>query len=141
VTAWAASVRRHKPAARTPAVVVSERKPRDSPQFHWVNTILGNLKTALRGAFHSLSRTKHADSRLCAFAYRFNRRFDLRNLLLRLIVDIARCPACRIRTIRGGAEERYQSGSHLPRRGFNKELMFTEIYTAKELCDACAKSS
>jgi hypothetical protein len=38
----------HKP------VVVGERKPRDLPQFLWVNTVLGNLKNTLAGAYHSL---------------------------------------------------------------------------------------
>ena len=85
-------------------IVVGERKPRDLPQFQWVNTILGNLKTTLHGAFHSLDWAKHADTYLGAFAYRFNRRFDLRDLLARLIVDVAQCPARQIRSIRGGAE-------------------------------------
>lgn len=88
-------------------VVVGHSKPRDLPQFHWVNTILGNLKTTLHGAFHSLNWARHADSHLAAIACRFNRRFDLRDLLARLIVDVSRCPACRIRTIRGGAEAHY----------------------------------
>ena len=88
-------------------IVVGNLKPRDLPQFLWVNTILGNLKTTLHGAFHSLGWAKHADSHLAAFAYRFNRRFDLRNLLARLIVDVARCPALRIPAIRGGAEAHY----------------------------------
>ena len=35
-------------------VVVGALKPRDLPQFKWVNTVLGNLKTTLAGAFHSL---------------------------------------------------------------------------------------
>jgi len=87
--------------------VVGTRKPRDLPQFQWVNTILGNLKTSLHGAFHSLGWAKHADTYLAAFAYRFNRRFNLRDLLARLIVDVARCPAIKIRVVRGGAEAHY----------------------------------
>ena len=87
--------------------VVGTRKPRDLPQFKWVNTILGNLKTSLHGAFHSLAWAKHADTYLAAFTYRFNRRFDLRDLLARLVVDTARCPAIKIRVIRGGAEAHY----------------------------------
>jgi hypothetical protein len=85
-------------------IVVGDRKPRDLPQFQWVNMILGNLKTTLHGEFHSLGWAKHADSHLAAFAYRFNRRFDLRDLLARLIVDVARCTARQIPAIRGGAE-------------------------------------
>ena len=30
--------------------VIGKRKPRDLPQFKWVNTVLGNLKTMLPGA-------------------------------------------------------------------------------------------
>ena len=88
-------------------IVVGNRKPRDLPQFQWVNTILGNLKTTLHGAFHSLAWAKHADSHLAAFAYRFNRRFDLRGLLAQLIVDVAHCPPRQIPAIRGGAEAHY----------------------------------
>lgn len=87
--------------------IVGPRKPRELPQFTWVNTILGNLKTSLHGAYHSLAWAKHADSYLAAFAYRFNRRFDLRGLLARLIVDVARCDRHPIREIRGGAEAHY----------------------------------
>jgi transposase-like protein len=88
-------------------VVVGDRKPRDLPQFAWVNTILGNLKTSLHGAYHSLGWAQHADTYLAAFAYRFNRRFDLRSLVARLIVDTARCSPHRISEIRGGAEAHY----------------------------------
>ena len=73
----------------------------------WVTTVLGNLKTSLHGAYHSLDWAKHADSYLTAFAYRFNRRFDLRGLLARLVVDVARCRPHRIPSIRGGAEAHY----------------------------------
>lgn len=72
--------------------VVGGLKPRDLPEFKWVNTVLGNLKTTLSGAFHALNYRKYAARYLAAFAYRFNRRFDLRGLLARLIVDVARHP-------------------------------------------------
>lgn len=42
--------------------------------------MLGNLKTTLAGAFHALNYSKYAAGYLAAFAYRFNRRFDLRGL-------------------------------------------------------------
>ena len=64
--------------------------PRDLPKFKWVNTVLGNLKTTLAGAYHSLKYRKYAANYLAAFAYRFNRRFDLRDLVVRAIVDVAR---------------------------------------------------
>ncbi len=71
--------------------VVGALKPRDLPDFKWVNTVLGNLKTTLAGAFHSLDYRKYAEPYLAAFCYRFNRRFDLHGLIARLVVDVARC--------------------------------------------------
>lgn len=34
--------------------VVAGRKPKDLPEFKWVNTDLGNLKTGLSGCYHAL---------------------------------------------------------------------------------------
>lgn len=85
-------------------VVVGGRKPRDMPQFLWVNTVLGNLKTTLAGAYHSLKYSKYAAHYLAAFAYRFNRRFDLRGLVARLIVDVARCAPVKEAVVRRHAE-------------------------------------
>ena len=64
--------------------------PKDLPEFHWVNTVLGNLKRTIAGAHHSLKFGKYADAYLAGFAYRFNRRFNLRALVARLIVDVTR---------------------------------------------------
>ena len=85
-------------------VVVGDRKPRDLPQFKWVNTVLGNLKTTLAGAFHSLKYSKYAGYYMAGFAYRFNRRFDLHTLVARLIVDVARCGPIPKRVLRAQAE-------------------------------------
>jgi len=30
------------------------------PEFHWVNTLLGNLKTALSGTYHAFNHAKYA---------------------------------------------------------------------------------
>jgi hypothetical protein len=87
--------------------VVGELKPRDLPSFKWVNTVLGNLKTTLAGAFHSLNYRKYADHYLAAFAYRFNRRFDLRALVARLIVDVVRAGPIKETTVRSHAETRF----------------------------------
>lgn len=51
--------------------VVGALKPRDLPEFRWVNTVLGNLKTTLAGAFHSLNYRKYTKRYLAALAYRF----------------------------------------------------------------------
>ena len=70
--------------------IVGDRKPRDMPEFKWVNIVLGKLKTTLAGAHHVLGHAKYAASCLAAFAYRFSRRFDLHSLTVRLLVDLAR---------------------------------------------------
>lgn len=88
-------------------VVVGALKPRDLPQFKWVNTVLGNLKTTLAGAFHSLRYRKYADHYLAAFAYRFNRRFDLRDLVAQIIVDVTQCRPVTKAEVKTHAEARF----------------------------------
>lgn len=51
-------------------------------EFTWVNTMIGNVKNALRGAYHAI-RHKHLPRYLAEFCYRFNRRFELESLLPR----------------------------------------------------------
>lgn len=55
------------------------------PQFKAVNTLLGNLKTALTGTYHAFNFAKYAHRYLAEFQYRFNRRFDLSAILARLL--------------------------------------------------------
>lgn len=82
------------------ANVVCTSKPRDLPQFKWVNTVLGNLKTSLAGAYHALDYAKYASAYLAAFCYRFNRRVDLRTLVVKLMADTALCGPHPLRVIR-----------------------------------------
>ncbi len=51
--------------------------------FYWVNTVLGNVKTAMQGTYHAI-RPKHLPRYLAEFEYRFNRRFKLDKLVRRL---------------------------------------------------------
>ncbi|QIT54230.1 IS1595 family transposase [Aquisalimonas sp. 2447] len=83
--------------------VVAGRKPRELPAFQWINTVLGNLKTSLSGCHHALGFRKYADRYLAAFAYRFNRRFDLAALPKRLLVAAANCAPQPQRIIRAEA--------------------------------------
>jgi transposase-like protein len=71
--------------------VVAGRKPKDLPEFQWINTVLGNLKTSLSGTYHAFAFSKYAFRYLAAFAYRFNRRFDLATLPQRLLIAVVRC--------------------------------------------------
>jgi transposase-like protein len=40
------------------AIVTGGKHPNDLPQFHWINTLLGNLKTSLSGTFHAFNFDK-----------------------------------------------------------------------------------
>lgn len=55
------------------------------PEFHWVNTLLSNLKTALSGTFHAFDFKTYGHRYLAEFAWRFNRRSNLPAMLPRLI--------------------------------------------------------
>ena len=54
-------------------------------QFRAVNTLLGNLKTTLSGTCHAFDFSKYSHRSLAEFQYRFNRRFDLSVILVRLL--------------------------------------------------------
>ena len=54
-------------------------------QLRAVNTFLGNLKRSLGGTYHAFDFAKYAHRYLAEAQYRFNRRFDLRSILARLI--------------------------------------------------------
>lgn len=85
-------------------IVVGRRKPRDLPQFTWVNTILGNLKTMINGGYKAFKFNKYASHYLGAFAYRFNRRFNLPALLGGLLGNAATSGPTREHQIRDVAE-------------------------------------
>lgn len=85
---------RHQPT------VVAGRKPKDLPEFQWINTVLGNLKTSLSGSYHAFAFAKYAVRYLAAFAYRFNRRFNLATLPARLLVGAAHCRPVPERSLR-----------------------------------------
>jgi transposase-like protein len=70
-------------------VVGKKRKSIDLASFLWVNTILGNLKTAITGTYHSIS-SRHLPRYLAEFQYRFNRRFDLKVMIKRLLYSSVR---------------------------------------------------
>jgi hypothetical protein len=80
--------------------------PASCPSSNGSTPSQGNLKTTLSGAYKAFKYGKYAGSYLGAFAYRFNRRFDLRDLVVRLIVDVARCEA-RSRTVIRQAETHF----------------------------------
>ncbi len=80
----------------------------DQPDFKWISTLLGNLKSSVSGAFHALTYREYRQTcqiYLIAFAYRFNRRFDLCGLVPRHILDVARSKPVPEKVVRRGHAE------------------------------------
>jgi hypothetical protein len=73
-----------------PQVVGKGRRSTTMECFTWVNTILGNLKTAIIGTYHAFDFKKYPHRYLGEYQYRFNRRFDLAAMLPRLLVAATR---------------------------------------------------
>ena len=66
-----------------PMVTGTGKRAASWTPFRWVNTTLGNVKTAIAGTYHHVS-PKHAQFYLTSFAYRFDRRFQLDSIVERL---------------------------------------------------------
>jgi hypothetical protein len=76
--------------AHDPQIVGTKRKSTDMDCFAWVNTLLSNIKTAITGTYHGFKFDKYARRYLSEAQYRFNRRFDLKTMLPRLLYAGAR---------------------------------------------------
>lgn len=70
------------------------------PQLMAINTVLGNLKTALAGTCPTIAFANYADRYLAEGQYRFNRRFDLSVILARLLRAAAVTPPEPLHVIR-----------------------------------------
>jgi hypothetical protein len=60
----------------------------------WVNILLSNVKRAISGRYHAIRQAKYARRYLAEAAYRFNRRFRLRELVPRLLHAMLLCKPC-----------------------------------------------
>lgn len=69
-------------------------------QLHWVNTLLGNLKTSLAGTLHAFDHARYGARYLAEFAYRFNRRFDMPAMIPRLLHAVAITQPLPLRVLR-----------------------------------------
>jgi len=67
------------------------RKSAQREEFFWVNTVLANVKNNVLGMYRAV-RPKHVPRYLSQFQWRFNRRFDLKNIHRRLVYAAARTP-------------------------------------------------
>ena len=77
-------------AGHMPITVGTKRNSTDMPCFKWINTIIGNLKTATNGTYHAFDFAKYGGLYLAEAQYRFNRRFDLAEILNALLGDAIR---------------------------------------------------
>ena len=73
------------------AVVTGGKHPNDLPQFRWINTLLGNLKTSFSGTFHAFNFDKYARRYLGGFCFRFNRRLSLVAMTERIANAVCVC--------------------------------------------------
>jgi len=81
-------------AEHHPVITGSGRAAAEHPEFRCVNIVMGNLKTAITGTYHAFNFAKYAPRYLAEFQYRFNRRYNLRSILPRLIRAAATTRPC-----------------------------------------------
>ncbi|KAB2900911.1 MAG: IS1595 family transposase [Dokdonella sp.] len=86
--------------AHTVLDVAGRRAATQARGARWVNVLLGNVKRAISGRYHAIKQRKYARRYLAEAAYRFNRRFRLRELLPRLTRAIVLCNPCPERSLR-----------------------------------------
>ena len=82
------------------AIVIGGKHPSDLPQFRWINTLLGNLKTSFNGTFHAFNFDKYARRYLGGYCFRFNRRFSLAAMTERIANAVCCCRPCTERDLR-----------------------------------------
>lgn len=58
-------------------VVIGGKHANDLPQFRWINTLPGNLKTSFSGTLHAFNFDKYARRYLGGTPFRFNQRFSM----------------------------------------------------------------
>lgn len=91
---WA--FRRFADAGHAHTVLKTEggRKATEVAGARWVNIVLSNVKRSLGGTYHAFKQGKYARRYLAEAAYRFNRRYRLREMLPRLLHAMILCAPC-----------------------------------------------
>jgi len=82
------------------AIVTIGKHPSFLPQLHWINILLGNLRTSLSGTFHASIFDKYARRYLGGYCFRFNRRFSLAAMAERIANAVCCCMPCSERNLR-----------------------------------------
>jgi hypothetical protein len=73
------------------AVGTGGKHPNVLPQFHWINTLLDNVKTSFSGTFHAFNCDKYARRYLGGNCLRFNRRFSMSTMTARIASAVCCC--------------------------------------------------
>jgi len=76
------------------------RKAAQQPRMKWVNTVLGNIKRAIDGRYHSIRCQKYARRYLHEATWRFNRRDKMATIIFKLIDASAQCATVTERALR-----------------------------------------
>jgi hypothetical protein len=82
------------------AVITGRKHPNDLPQFRWINTLLGNLKTIFNGTFHAFNFDKYARRYLGGYCFHFNRRFAMAAMTERIANAVCCCKPVTERALR-----------------------------------------
>ena len=82
------------------AVIIGGKHPNELPQFRWINTLLGNLKTSFSGTFHAFNFDKYARRYLGGYCFRFNRRFSMVAMTERIANAVCCCRPATERDLR-----------------------------------------
>jgi transposase-like protein len=82
------------------AVITGGKHPNELPQFRWINTLLGNLKTSFSGTFHAFNFDKYARRYLGGYCFRFNRRFSMVAMTERIANAVCCCRPATERDLR-----------------------------------------
>jgi hypothetical protein len=73
------------------AIITSGPEYDEFKVFTWLNIMIGNVKKAIHGSYHAVSE-KHLARYLAEFCYRFNRRYQLDDMIERLAYVAMRTP-------------------------------------------------
>ena len=82
------------------AVLTCGKHPSDLPQFRWLNTLLGNLKTSCCGTFHAFNFDKYASRYLGGYCFRFNRGFSIAGMTEQIANAVCCCMPLKERDLR-----------------------------------------
>jgi len=80
-----------QPTVTTRLLAPAATSPNDLPQFRWINTLLGNLKTSFSGTFHAFNFGKYARRYRPGHCFRINRRFSTSGMTKRITKGACCC--------------------------------------------------